>query len=557
MSNKNPVRVINPVLPGFHPDPSICRVGDEYFIATSTFEYFPGVAIHKSRNLQDWELCSYALNRKSQLDMAGNPPSGGVWAPCLSYDKGKFYLIYTDVKNWSGAENAEGFKDTHNYLVTADSADGPWSDPVYLNSSGFDPSLFHDEDGRKWLVNVQWDYRLWKHSFGGIALQEFDEKAGKMTGPIKNIFRGSDLRLTEAPHLYKRNGWYYLLTAEGGTSYMHAATLARSRNIDGPYELHPEKHLLTSLADRELLEKNGGQDGYLAAPEAFHKGLMKAGHASMASWTDDEWILAHLSGRPLEGTDRCPLGRETALQKIIWKEDDWPYLCGEGASVEVDFSPKEGVLPAENLRRDELWRDDFDGPLMDAKINTLRIPAGEFQSLIDRPGWLRLYGAESPVSRFHQVLAVRRVQHFSWSARTATDYACDSYQKLAGLIVRYDETTQHILRITNMEGKRTLGIISYDLNYLDMPLGEKEVELPAAGRVFLAVDVESRSMQFSYSLNGEDWSKIGPEYDASKLSDDYVNPMGFTGTFVGVGAWDVSGQRQPADFAYMEYEGRA
>lgn len=555
MNNNNSIKVVNPVLPGFHPDPSICKVGDDYFIATSTFEYFPGVAIHRSINLLEWELCSYALTRKSQLNMSGNPSSGGVWAPCLSYDRGKFYLIYTDVKSWSGAENTEGFKDTHNYLTTAPSIAGPWSEPVYLNSSGFDPSLFHDEDGRKWLVNVQWDYRPWKHSFNGIVLQEFDEKAGKLFGPIKNIFKGSDLKLTEAPHLYKRNGWYYLMTAEGGTSYMHAVTLARSRDISGPYELHPHKHLLTSLADRELLERNGGQNGYLATPEAFHEGLLKAGHASMAPWTEDEWVLAHLAGRPLEGTAHCPLGRETALQKIVWKEDDWPYLVGDGASIEVEFSLKEGIIPIKNSDRGENWRDDFDGPSMDLKLNTLRNPVDDSYSLTDRPGWLRLYGAESPVSMFKQVMAVRRVQHFIWSARTVTDYSSDTFQKFAGLIVRYDETMQHILRISDQEGKRTLGLISYDLNHLDLPLGENEIELPE-GPVYLAIDVYKREMQFSYSLDGNNWIKIGPLFDASKLSDDYVKPMGFTGTYVGVGAWDVSGQRHYADFGFLEYKGR-
>lgn len=546
---------MNPVLAGFHPDPSICRVGNDYFIATSTFEYFPGVAIYRSSNLQKWDFCTYALTRKSQLDMAGNPPSGGIWAPCLSYDKGKFYLIFTDVKGWTGAENTDGFKDTHNYLTTASSIDGPWSDPVYLNSSGFDPSLFHDDDGKKWFVNVQWDYRPWNHSFSGIVLQQFDEKENRLVGPITNIFKGTDLRLTEAPHLYKRNGWYYLMTAEGGTSYMHAVTLARSRSLEGPYELHPDKHLLTSLADRALFETSGDQKGYALMPGAFHKGLQKAGHGSMASWTESEWILAHLSGRPLDGTSNCPLGRETALQKIIWKDDDWPYLEGTGASEIVFFSMKEGVAALDKHDRGESWRDDFDGPSIDAKLNTLRVPAGNNLSLTERKGWLRIYGKESPISRFNQAMAVRRVQHFSWSARTVTDYKCDSFQQFAGLIVRYDETMQHILRISDHEGRRTLGIISYDLNHLNLPLGENEIPLPE-GPVHLGIDTDYRKMQFSYSLDGETWHKIGPEYDASKLSDDYVKPMGFTGTFVGVGSWDVSGRRHYADFDYLEYKGR-
>lgn len=173
--------------------------------------------------------------------MRGDPDSCGVWAPCLTHDGEKFWLVYTDVKRKDGS-----FKDTHNYIVTAPSIEGPWSDAVYVNSSGFDPSLFHDDDGRKWFINMHQDHRRRPKSFAGIVLQEWDHASGKLIGPRKNIFLGTELDLVEGPHLYKRNGWYYLLTAEGGTAYEHACTLARSRDIWGPYELHPQKYILTS-----------------------------------------------------------------------------------------------------------------------------------------------------------------------------------------------------------------------------------------------------------------------------------------------------------------------
>ncbi|REJ13534.1 MAG: glycoside hydrolase 43 family protein, partial [Paenibacillaceae bacterium] len=171
----------NPVLRGFNPDPSILRVGDDYYIATSTFEWFPGVQIHHSRDLRHWRLAARPLERRSQLDMLGNPDSGGIWAPCLSYADGLFHLVFTDVKSHVGP-----FKDTHNYLVTAPSIEGPWSEPIYLNSSGFDPSLFHDDDGRKWLVNMIWDYRKGKNKFAGIALQEYSPEQKRLVGPIRN-----------------------------------------------------------------------------------------------------------------------------------------------------------------------------------------------------------------------------------------------------------------------------------------------------------------------------------------------------------------------------------
>ena len=157
--------IINPILPGFNPDPSICRVGEDYYIATSTFEWYPGVQIHHSRDLVNWTLVRRPLERADQLDLRGEPDSCGVWAPCLTHDGTQFWLVYTDVKRKEGS-----FKDAHNYLVTAPAIEGPWSDPVYMNSSGFDPSLFHDDDGKKWFVNMLWDHRTRPLLFAGIAL---------------------------------------------------------------------------------------------------------------------------------------------------------------------------------------------------------------------------------------------------------------------------------------------------------------------------------------------------------------------------------------------------
>ena len=167
--------------------------------------------------------------RPAQLDLHGNPRSGGVWAPCLSYADGLFYLVYTDVKAWG-----HGFADTHNYLVTAQRIEGPWSDPMYLNSSGFDPSLFHDNDGRKWVVNMVWDHRPGRNPFGGVVLQELSLPERRLIGVPRAIFQGSELGCTEGPHLYKRRDHYYLMVAEGGTGYSHAVTLARSKLLQGP-----------------------------------------------------------------------------------------------------------------------------------------------------------------------------------------------------------------------------------------------------------------------------------------------------------------------------------
>src|SRR6478672_2765019 len=183
----------NPILPGFNPDPSILRVGDDYYIATSTFEWYPGVQIHHSRDLVNWRLLTRPLRRASQLNMLGDPDSCGIWAPCLTYSDGLFWLVYTDVKRYGRAAvsgpSGASLRDFHNYLVTSPRIDGDWSDPVYLNSSGFDPSLFHDDDGRKYLVNILWDHRPGRNRFAGIVLQEFSVKEQRLIGRRENIFR--------------------------------------------------------------------------------------------------------------------------------------------------------------------------------------------------------------------------------------------------------------------------------------------------------------------------------------------------------------------------------
>jgi len=360
----------NPIFPGFNPAPSILRVGDDYYIATSTFEWYPGVQIHHSRDLANWELLTRPLTRKAQLDMRGDPDSCGVWAPCLSHDGTQFWLVYTDVQRKDGS-----FKDAHNYIVTAPSIEGPWSDPVYVNSSGFDPSLFHDDDGRKWFVNMLWDHRVRPLLFEGISLQEYDPVVHKLVGLRKNIFTGTDLKLVEGPHLYKKNGWYYLMTAEGGTGYEHAMTFARSRTIDGPYELHPLKYLVT-------------------AKDTPLNPLQRAGHGDMVDTPDGRSYLVHLTGRPTTQKRRCVLGRETAIQELDWRKD-WPWLKAGGnvAQLEVDVPGTR-----DDARYWAEQRYDF-GRGLHKDFQWLRTP--ETERIFATEGkTLRLFGRESIGSWF-------------------------------------------------------------------------------------------------------------------------------------------------------------
>src|SRR6185312_2415365 len=368
----------NPILPGFHPDPSIVRVGDDYYLATSTFEWFPGVQIHHSRDLANWRLLRQPLRRPSQLNMLGDPDSCGIWAPCLTWEDGLFWLVYTDVKRYgrtsqAGASGAS-LRDFQNYVVTCPTIDGEWSDPIYLNASGFDPSLFHDDDGRKYLSQMLWDHRPGQNRFAGIILQEYSPSERRLIGKRELIFRGTDIGLTEGPHIYRRNGYYYLLTAEGGTGWGHAVTFARSRQLKGPYQLHPEKYILTSRGHADAA-------------------LQRAGHADLIDTPHGETWMVHLCGRPLPSRGRCTLGRETAIQKMLWKEDDWLYHS-TGSNVPALTVPSPALPP-------HPWppvasRTAFNIAALPPHFQWLRSPKpAELFSLQDRPGYLRLYGRET------------------------------------------------------------------------------------------------------------------------------------------------------------------
>ena len=527
----------NPILRGFNPDPSFCRVGDDYYIATSTFEWYPGVQIHHSRDLQNWELVSRPLNRAEQLDMRGNPDSCGVWAPSLSYADGLFWLIYTNMRRYDG-----NFKDSPNYLVTAPAIDGPWSDRVYLNSSGFDPSLFHDDDGRKWLVNMRWDHRATMKSpvdardwFGGIDLQEYDHDQKKLVGAPKQIFHRSELGFTEAPHLMKRRGYYFLITAEGGTGYRHAVTHARSKSIEGPYELHPDSHVIT-------------------AKDTPENGVQRTGHGQAVDGPDDKTMLhTFLCSRPLEGK-RSPLGREAGLTLLHWGDDDWLYR--EGGPAPEPATQADIVQPIEMLEF-----SGFDSAALPSQFQWLRSPEPDrLFSLTERPGWLRLFGRESIGSWFEQALVARRQTEHVCAAAVTLDYEPGTYQEQAGLVAYYGRHQFHYLYVTaGPDGSPHLSIQSCNGDWpegkLTFPIGDG-VPVFANG-LRLGMEVDGKDLQFFFATSEapNDWKKIGDVLDASVLSDEggRGEHANFTGCFLGVAAQDLTGHGKHADFDDFGY----
>ncbi|MBI2512105.1 MAG: glycoside hydrolase family 43 protein [Opitutae bacterium] len=574
----------NPVLRGFNPDPSIVRVGGDYFLATSTFEWWPGVQLHHSRDLVHWRLAGHALTRESQLNLRGITDSGGVWAPSLSHADGKFWLIYTNVRTCG---MGRPFKDVGIYLTTAPAIDGPWSEPIALNSIGFDPSLFHDDDGRKWLVNMMWDFRPGRNRFAGIVVQEYDPAARRLVGPMTRVL-AKDI-LSEGPNLYKRDGWYYLMLAEGGTGWNHGIALARSRAITGPYELDPQPAVLTTR-------------------DAPGSPLQKAGHGELVSTPAGEWFLAHLAARPLvlgrvadaprppldvhpadrATLRRCPLGRETCLQRVRWTDDGWLRLDNAPTAdyrrsgkreffatvvaENVSFSrPVSGetqtrsapttpalLVSAPRGVAPHPWptpptRDDFDAPQLDATWASLRGPIDEsWASLAARPGWLRLRGRESLHSLFHQSLVAKRVTEHRAVARTRMEFRPEHFTQAAGLICYYDTRTHFYLRVTHDETRgRVLGIaVTDDGAYSELADAALDVnDWPA---FHLQAEIDGTRLQFSASRDGTAWQPVGPVLDFSKLSDDYGSALHFTGAFVGICAQDLGGAGVTADFAHFE-----
>jgi len=537
-----PGQIRNPILPGFNPDPSILRVGDDYYIATSTFEWYPGVQIHHSRDLMHWRLLTRPLRRESQLNMLGDPDSCGIWAPCLTYSDGLFWLLYTDVKRYGrtsqGGASGAGWRDTHNYLTASPRIDGDWPDPVYLNSSGFDPSLFHDDDGRKYLVNMLLDHRPGHNRFGGIVLQEYSAAERKLVGPIHNIFKGTSIGFTEGPHLYKRNGYYYLLTAEGGTGWGHAVTMARSRQITGPYELHPDTYILTAR-HRPDIE------------------LQRAGHADLVETQNGETYLVHLCGRPLHNRGRCTLGRETAIQPMMWSQDDWLRTSdGAGLPYTEVAAP---ALPQHPFPASP-EREDFQSPTLPLDFQWLRSPwPEELFSLTARPGFLRLYGRETLGSHFRQSLVARRQQAHCYHAETMIEFEPDHYQQMAGLICYYNSSKFHYLCISHHEDLGKFIQVCSCVPDLPQPdVFGAAAAIPAGEPIHLRVEVDFERLYFAYRLGDREWTRLGP-LDASILSDEASAPgtPNFTGAFVGVCCQDLGGTRRHADFDYFEYRERS
>jgi xylan 1,4-beta-xylosidase len=504
---------VNPVLPGFFPDPSICRVGNDYYMVNSSFEYFPGVPVSHSRDLVNWRLIGYCLTRESQLPLKKAAASQGIFAPTIRFHDGVFYMITTNV---SGGGN---------FYVTAKDPAGPWSEPVWLDREGFDPSLYFDDDGTVYYT------RHVGQGDGTVGQTTLDLKTGRLEGELKKIWGGTGGVWPEGPHLYKIKGRYYLVISEGGTSYEHCVTVARSDSPWGPFESDPANPILT----------------HAGLPDDPFQAI---GHSDWVE-TPVGWWLVCLGIRP-QGGRFHHMGRETFLAPFRFDENGWPVVNGNERLV--------SEMPAPRLR-EKAWprpqgRDEFNAGLMGLEWNYLRNPNEADYSLTARPGFLRLQGSAVRLTDTDSPTFIgRRQTDFNCRVSTLLEFDPGREGDEAGLTVRQTDKYHYEIGVILKNGKRSAflrrvvdGLESDPVVYVEIP----------GGPVTLSIEATPLSYRFSVTPASGSPIAMGEALtrDLSVERIGFKDGMCFTGAYFGLYATgNGRASSAPADFDWMIYEG--
>jgi len=509
----------NPILPGFYPDPSICRVNEDYYLVTSTFAYYPGVPIFHSRDLVNWKQIGHVLDRPSQLPLDGQGHSQGIFAPTIRYNDGIFYMITTNVGKGG------------NFLVTATDPAGPWSDPCYLNAPGIDPSLFFDDDGKAYYIGTRPAPEGEKYSGNWEAwLQEIDLKTMKLVGESFGLWRGAlrNVIWPEGPHIYKINGMYYLMIAEGGTGPHHAVSIARSNSIAGPYVGNPGNPILT--------HRHLGKD----------YPIVNVGHCDFVETQNGEWWSVGLASRIYGGYYRN-LGRETYLFPVTW-EDGWPIMCPGVGILEMEY-PIPNLPECKALTSSAC--DNFDENSLDLKWNFLRTPREEFYSLSERPGYLNLKLRPQKITeRSNPSVALRRQQHINFAASTLMEFTPMSENEVAGMVLLQSNEFNFSFVYTKKGTENVIRLIK-------CAGGEEEilVEQPiSSSKLYLKVEAIEQDFSFYYGESTRDFKVLIENVDGRILSTDVAG--GFVGTELGLYASsNGASSNNIASFDWFEYIG--
>ncbi|MGG5373208.1 family 43 glycosylhydrolase [Enterococcus sp. AZ196] len=538
----------NPIIPGMAPDPSIIRVGEMYYIATSTFHWNPAIQIFQSTDLANWELIDYVL-KKGEVNLRGTNTPAGIWAPHLSYDEAtkRYWLAYSHMVNMAGREF-----NSDSYAMWADDITGPWSEPIFLTAIGFDPAIFHDEDGKHYLSILEWETREGYQAPGHIVIAEADLENGGILGDWHRINHGFTTRgCAEAPQIYKRNGYYYLLIAAGGTGYGHGVEIGRSKTVFGPYEPHPSGEPIITSAPRHLFSLGDPDAGHFEMynPESV---MQKAGHGSLVETTTGEWYIPHLMSRPLEGTLLNPLGRETSIQKMHWTEDGWLEMADGSnlAKMEVEAMVNSGELIP--LSHDV--NDDFSGDYDLRFMTPYREQENRWVNTQEREGHLRIYGENSFFSQINPAIMATRATSFNYEVQTKVEFHPDHYSETAGMGLYYDSNNWLYLHLTYSEEKETtvLTILQAKLGQrIEYPYHQLSIE---EGSVELKLVYDNGLADLLYLKDGQ-WERFAEKIDVAYLSDEGVNGEpgeigGFTALFNFIGSVDAHQRDSYADFDY-------
>lgn len=508
----------NPVIPGFYSDPSLCRDGDDYYLVCSSFEYYPGVPLFHSKDLVNWTQIANCLNTDEQLPLKTAITSDGIYAPTLRKHKDTFYLITSNRCSTKG----------NHFFVTTNDITGKWSNPTWVTDingevpQGVDPSLFFDSDGKVYFNCVAWD-----NKGQGIGQAEIDIQTGQLLTPLQIVWYGTGGTFPEGPHTYKIGAFYYLMIAEGGTEFGHKVTLARSTQINGPYNSCPHNPILTQI--------------YQQAQSSPIQGV---GHGDLFEAHDHTWWMVVHGFRPSIGKLHH-LGRETLLIPIIWDNDGWPIANQKGW---IDESIQlQGEFCNTVQTNDFHTKDSFSSNELPFYWNFLRNPIKSNYIYPNNGQGISLLGSSTSINQISNPTWIgRRQQHFSCSVNTTLFY-CPLEGEEAGITVFQTNEHHYDIVITKRRNQT--------ICFLRKVIGDLIVEEPY---VILSeeksqLSIKANREQYTFLIvNGEKTYLLGTGR-TQLISTEAMQYQNFTGTFFAMYAFSQEDQVTPANFAFFEY----